>query len=283
MSLIGIHTDNVLNIINDSDGITLLDRFDKLALIQTFVSTSIDYSDKKFDAIRYLTKSNKLKLVIHSSYSINLSRSWTESDWWIQQFIAEIDVAYLLGGFAIVVHTGKQLNLTESVAINNMYSSLLYIHAKTKHANDVKILIETPSGQGTETLTDINKMCRFISKFSSHPNLDIQSRIGVCFDTCHVFASGHDIRSKRQLSSLFKQIDSTIGIDKIKLCHLNDSKKDLGSNVDRHENIGSGYLGKKVLIHIVKFFNDLNIPMILETPREGLIKDYRMLILNKNN
>ena len=279
MSLIGIHVGALTDIIDiDKTGSTSIYQIKGLKFIQAFVSASVDYTNKKYDNIRKLIKADILKLVIHSSYSINLARNWSERDWWIQQFIADINATHILGGFAIVIHTGKQLEISEKVAINNMYTSLLYIHANTKHAQNIKILIETPSGQGTETLIDIDKMCQFISKFTSHPDPDIRSRFGMCLDTCHIFASGYDIRSKSLITDLFKKIDAIIGIDKIKLCHLNDSKNDLGSKIDRHENIGNGYIGKSVLMRIVKFFNALKIPIILETPSNGLIKDYLYLI-----
>lgn len=275
MSLIGVHIDDVQDII------TILEKnlvYKNLDLIQIFVSATTNYEDKKYKIIKAHMKEKGIKLVVHASYSINLARRWKEIDWWILQFISEINAASDLGAFGIVVHTGKKLELTDAEAINNMYTSLLHIHEQTKTKTNVKILIETPSGQGSETLTKIEDLCRFLNKFSKHPNKIIQERFGMCLDTCHVFASGYDIRTLNDMNTVFGIIDKSIGINKIKLCHINDSKKGLGSKRDRHENIGYGEIGKDSIIQIVSFMKKLGVPMILETPAEHSDRDYKMLV-----
>lgn len=278
MSLIGVHIDNILDIVNILAKNKLYENID---LVQTFVNATTDYTDKKYDKVKKHILERNIKISIHASYSINLSKQWNENDWWIQQFINEINAAHTLNAFCIVIHTGKKLQLSEPVSINNMYSSLLFIHEKTKHNNSVKILIETPSGQGTELLTQLEDLCNFLKKFYNHPDSNIKNRFGMCFDTCHVFAAGYDIRLINKQTSSIKIMDiihNSIGIDKIKLCHINDSKKDLGSKRDRHENIGIGMIGIKPIMHIVKFMKILEIPMILETPNIRLDYDYQLLI-----
>jgi deoxyribonuclease-4 len=280
MSLVGIHIDDINNIDTFlSDGHKK--SYKNLGLVQAFASATSDYTSKKFSHIKKTLQEHNLTLVIHASYSINLANRWRDTDWWIQQFINEIKGAHDLGAFAIVVHTGKQLELTPAEAINNMYTSLLHVHQKTNKMQDVKILIETPSGQGTEMLTRIEDMCRFMKKFYTHPDFEIQDRFGLCIDTCHVFASGYDVRTDADQNILFGIIDRSIGISKIKLCHINDSKKGLGDKVDRHENIGEGEIGEDGIIKIVKFMKNLEIPMILETPQRGVDRDYKLLIQSK--
>ncbi|VBB18309.1 endonuclease [Yasminevirus sp. GU-2018] len=274
MSLIGVHVGDVTDIVEIMDKNPV---YKKLDLVQTFVSATTNYSDKKFTPVKKLIAEKDIKLVVHISYSINLSRRWTENDWWIQQFIGEIEGASALNAFAVVVHTGKKLELSDAEALNNMYTSLLYVHGKTFASNKIKILIETPSGQGSETLTKIEELCRFMGKFYKHPDDFVKERFGLCLDTCHVFASGYDIRTKTDLNNVFGIIDRSIGTNKIKLCHINDSKKGLGSKLDRHENVGEGEIGEKSIINIVKFMKKLGVPMILETPAEHIDHDYELL------
>lgn len=275
MSLIGVDINNIVNIV---DIVEKNEIYKNLELVQIFVSATANYSDTKYDHIKSYIRKKDIRLVVHASYSINLSRRWSESDWWIQQFISEITAANELGAFGVVVHTGKKLEISDAESINNMYTSLLHIHTKTKNIHNVKILIETPSGQGTETLTKLEELCRFLNKFYKHPDKSLHDRIGICFDTCHVFAAGYDIRTTADMNNVFSIIDKSIGINKIKLCHINDSKKDLGSKLDRHENIGDGKIGEKSIKRIVKFMKNLGVPMILETPSENVDRDYEMLI-----
>lgn len=273
-SLIGVHISNILDIQKEIDT-TLI--FNNINLVQIFVSATINYTDDKFGDILNYLKLHKIYLIIHASYSINLSRRWTNNDWWIQQFIGEINGAAQIGAFGIVVHTGKKLELSNAEAINNMYMALLYIHHKTESHQKVRIMLETPSGQGTETLVSIEDFCRFMKKFYDHPDQKIRDRFGICVDTCHIFAAGNDIRNEKDMNKFFKTINDTIGTDKIKLCQVNDSKKGLGSKLDRHETIGKGEIGSESIIRIVRFMKSLEIPIVLETPENGLINDYKIL------
>ena len=271
MSLIGIHIshiDDIIKIINKDN------HFKNIDLIQIFVNATINYSDKKYINVLNFLKKKKIKLVVHGSYSINLSKLWSESDWWIHQFIGEIKESAYLGAFGIVIHTGKQLELSTAEALNNMYTSLLYIHHKTKAYQQVRIIIETSAGQGTETLTQIQEFCRFMKKFYTHPNEEIRARFGICIDTCHIFAAGNDIRTSKDMNRFFGTIDRTVGINKIKLCQVNDSKKSLGERIDRHMNIGDGKIGKTAIGRVVKFIKKLKIPIVLETPDVQIHQDY---------
>lgn len=268
MSLIGIHIENILDIIN----LVKLPLYKNIDFIQTFASATIDYSDKKFDQVKKIIKQNNIRIAIHLSHSINLASEWKSTDWTIQQCINEIISASKLNAFCVIIHTGKKLLNSESIALNNMYSSLLFIHQQTLNYN-IKILIETSAGQGTETLYDISNLCNFMNKFYNHPNDLVKNRFGICIDTCHLFTAGY-----KDISHVITVIDSIIGVDKIKLCHLNDSKKDFGSKLDRHENIGYGKIGKNEIHTIINFILKLQIPIILETPDEHIDKDYELLL-----
>lgn len=221
---------------------------------------------------------NTFKIVVHYSYSINLAHTWNSADWWIQQLITEIEAADKIGAFALVIHTGKSMQYSESAAINNMFSSLLYVHQVTKDS-DVKLLIETPAGQGTELLADIEDFVRFMQKFDSIPALS--ERFGICVDTCHIYSAGYDIATKRGVSAFFDTIDRGVGISKIKLVHLNNSRAELGSKIDRHDNLKTGTLKMKSIRTVVQFINSLEIPMVLETPSgdnyDLILSDYQIL------
>lgn len=269
MSLTGIHISN-FELIPD------IHKEHNIKFFQFFVTPSKNYKKEYPKIIKYIKKNN-ISCIVHSSYSINLARTWNTSSWQIQHLIGEIIICNQIGITNIVIHTGKSLNLPISTAINNMYTSLLYIHQQTIKYKNVKILLETPSGQGTELLTDIKDFCKFINKFSSHPDNIVKSRFNICFDTCHVYAAGYDISKHSIIDKLIMYLNENAGINKIKLIHINDSKMDMNSRRDRHENIGHGKIGKNNIIKLIKFFHKLEIPMILETPSKYIMKDYQII------
>jgi deoxyribonuclease-4 len=277
MSLIGIHISDISDIMALVKSNNEKNVFKNINLVQVFISATTNYLDKKYESDLKFIRDNKITLVVHGSYSINLSRRWTTTDWWILQFIGEIKASEQIKAFGIVIHTGKKLDLSDSEAINNMYTALLYVHHNTEIHNHVKIIIETASGQGSETLTKIEDLCKFMNKFYSHPDKKVRERFGICIDTCHIFAAGHDIRNEKDMNKFFGSIENAIGINKIKLCQINDSKKGLGSKLDRHENIGYGEIGKEPILRVTKFMKKLEIPIVLETPSEHLEEDYLLL------
>lgn len=227
--------------------------------------------------IKKYIQNNDMKVVVHSSYIHNMARDWDEYSWWILNLEIEIQYAYHIGAMCIVIHTGKQMNLSTWEAWNNMYTSLLYVHNNTLKYKDVKIFIETPSGEGTEMLYKIEDFSRFFRKFSISNNDVIKNRFMVCVDTCHVFAAGYDLKSKVKTKLFLEALDELIGNENIGLIHLNDSKKDVGSRVDRHEVIGKGYIGLDNLRYLFKYFKSYKIPIIIETS-SNFKKDLDMLL-----
>lgn len=227
-------------------------------MVQFFVEPSNDY--KSYQRIGNILKEKNIKSVIHSAYTINIADEWDSHSWWVQYLVFEIKMAQLLGSLGIVIHTGKKLEINKQVAMNNMYSLLLHIDSATKKQSDVKIIIETASGQGSEMLWNIDELMEFMKKFKDN------NRFGVCLDTCHVFAAGYDIKKKKVFTSVINKITGAIGEDKLMLVHLNDSKNDVGEKLDRHESLGYGFIGRKGLGHIIKKIKNMNIPIILETP-----------------
>lgn len=244
--LIGSHIDDIDNIPDNAN------------IIQLFKNEKI------------LNKKNRHVIdnkIVHASYSINLANTWNEYSWWIDLLVSEILYANEINAQYVVVHLGKQLKLSKEEAFNNMFTSLLHIHNETyKKAQNVSILLETSSGQGTETCFNLEELSYFYKKISTHKNNNFKNRFGLCLDTCHIFVAGYDITTTKKIKLFLQKFDKLIGINHIKLIHLNDSKQKLGSMVDRHENLGLGHIGKKPLACIAKFFIKQDVPIILETP-----------------
>lgn len=242
-------------------------------IVQFFISGDGNYSQ-----FRRLLQRDQMRAVVHASYSINLSRDWDQYSPWIQQFIYEITSAHEAGAEGIVVHMGKQMELTKEEAYNNMYTSLLHVHTATLKASSVKILLETSTGQGSEICHRIEDLAYFYKKFSRNRNKEVADRFGLCVDTCHIFGAGYDLRTKSAVYMYLEAFEELIGLHHIRLLHLNDSKRELGSNVDRHENLGYGRIGKEGLLEMARYFKNLNVPIILETPTEHIREDLALVL-----
>lgn len=276
MNIYGVHINS-----NPDDILSELERVNDIGgnIVQLFVDPN-----KKNTSI-YKEFKNKLNeynmhCVVHASYTINLAINWDKYTWSMNEFISEIEIAHNIGAFGIVVHMGKQKELSKEEAYNNMFIGLLHAHNRTLKYNNVRIFLETPAGQGSELCYKIEDMAYFYKKLSRHNNQLIKDRFRICLDTCHIFAAGYDIRTQQTINIYMDTFEELIGIKNIGLIHLNDSKKEIGSRRDRHENIGNGFIGIEGLQSIAKFFKNLNTPIVLETPDSKLfdkeIKRYLM-------
>lgn len=276
--MIGAHIDN--NIDNLIDSVTLVKK-NGGNCIQLFINI-MNKKQYKYDEFKMFLTKNNITCIVHASYTINCSQNWTNHSWWIRQFIEEIRCAEKIGAIGIVIHLGKQLDLSKEEALNNMYSALLYVHTETISC-DTSIFIETSTGQGSEICYQLDDLAHFYRKILSHKNSVIKNRIKLCVDTCHIFSAGYDIRNANTIEQYLDRFNELIGLENIKLIHLNDSKNDIGQKLDRHENLGNGFIGKKALLHFAKIFIKLNVPIILETPSEHIIDDLHTLIKLKTN
>ncbi len=247
--------------------------------IQIFTKNQRQWKAKPYnekDIVRFkenFKKSRIKKVVAHSSYLINLGSPKKESLIKSREsFIDEITRCHLLSVPMIVVHPGSHLGHGEKEGIKIITESMNFIIEKTSHT-DVKILLETVAGQGT------NIGYRFEHIKEIMDGIENKQRVGVCFDTAHVFEAGYDIRSKESFQKVLEEFDRIIGLDNLLAFHINDSKTPLASRVDRHTNIGDGEIGLEAFRFLVnnKLFSDL--PMILETPggEEAYIKDLKTL------
>lgn len=218
---------------------------------------------------------NNMKVVVHSSYLHNLAKDWDQYSWWIKNIELEIKLAHYIGAIGLIIHFGKKLNLSLAEAYNNMFTSLVYIHNQTKEYSDVKIILETSTGQGSEIAYKLEDLSHFYKKINR--NKELKKRFGLCIDTCHLFSAGYNLKTIDDCKLFLDTFDELIGMKYIKLIHLNDSKVELGSQVDRHANIGKGYIGYKGLKYLFDYFSNLNIPIILETPNNGYQNEFKLL------
>jgi deoxyribonuclease-4 len=243
---------------------------DQCKIIQLFVK-----SNKITKEVYPKLKNLDMKYCIHISYTINIANEAHKYTWWIKQFVDEIKMAHLIGGFAVIVHIGKSLVNDINVCFNNMYINLLTVHNLTKDI-PIKILLETSTGQGSEMCSSLEDLSSFFLKLIS--NKTLADRFGICLDTCHIFNAGYDISSKLLVKEYLAKFDKLIGIKYIKLIHLNDSYNPLGARIDRHQTIDKGFIKKEGLTEIIKFFSALEVPFILETPKENINNDLKFMI-----
>lgn len=244
------------------DIINLIENYDNtFNIVQFQIDATIDTI--KYKKLSEKFKEKNIKVYIHSVYTINLAKDWNENNWWVKYLINEINIAGILDAIGVVYHTGNKLDNHESIALNNLYSILIHIDKSTIKDNNVKLLVETSAGQGTELLYNLNNFANFMKKFQSN------DRFGIVIDTCHIFVAGNDLNKKNMFKKIIKLINDVCGKNKIKLIHLNDSKVAVGERKDRHESLGYGYIKRDSLINIIKICIKNKLPMILETPFEN--------------
>ena len=201
-------------------------------------------------------------VVSHASYLINLAS--TNGALRRQSMDAmgdELDRAESLGLLGVVLHPGAYTSGSEAEGLTLIAEALLEL-LRARRGGKTMILLEHTAGQGTALGATFEQLASIIATMSDHP------RVGVCLDTCHLFASGYDLCSPEGYASTFTQFGRLVGFDRLKAFHMNDSKKPLGSRVDRHEHIGQGHLGLEPFRRIVNDRRFRNLPMLLETPKE---------------
>ncbi len=206
-------------------------------------------------------KSNVKIVVSHDSYLINLCAK----DDLIQHkseaaFKAEIERCHDLGINLLVFHPGSHLGQGESSGLNKISATLNKLHEETRNCNVISVL-ETTAGQGTNLGYKFEQLRAIIDM------IEDKNRVGICIDTCHIFAAGYEIRDKKNYTKTLKSFDEIIGLNYLKVFHLNDCKSEFGSHVDRHEHIGKGKIGADAFSFIMNDKRFKNIPKILETPK----------------
>ncbi|MFA6118472.1 MAG: deoxyribonuclease IV [Parachlamydiales bacterium] len=228
---------------------------------------SKNLSEEAIEKFKQARKETQIKVILsHSSYLINLgSSNKLILDQSIKAFEEEITRCHLLDIDFLVFHPGAYVDSDEEKCLNTVISSLLALSALIKKGKTL-LLLETTAGQGTNIGYKFEHLGCIIEAVAD------QIPIGVCLDTCHIFAAGYDIEDNSGWEKTFQDFSKNIGMKNLKAFHLNDSKEDFGSKKDRHANLGEGKIGLnsfKCLMEDNRFYN---IPKILETPDENLWK-----------
>ena len=202
----------------------------------------------------------------HMPYLPNLSSPDKEGyDKSIKTMIKEVERCNTLGIPFLVTHLGSHRGTGEKKGIERLVDALNKF-AETKA--DVTILLENTAGQKNSVGSEFKQWAEIFSKCKQ------KNRFGVCFDTCHAFAAGYDLRKKQDVQKTLKEFDELIGFENLKILHLNDSKGMLNENRDRHEHIGLGQIGEEGMSEIISIMNKKKIPMILETPIDDKRDDF---------
>ena len=202
----------------------------------------------------------------HMPYLPNLSSPDKEGyDKSIKTMIKEVQRCNSLGIPYLVTHLGSHRGTGEEKGIKRLVDALNKV---AEVDADVTILLENTAGQKNSVGSNFEQWSEIFSKCKQ------KNRFGVCFDTCHAFAAGYDLRTKKTVEKTLKNFDDAIGFEHLKILHLNDSKGMLNENRDRHEQIGLGQIGDEGMTEIVKIMNEKNIPMVLETPIDEKRDDF---------
>lgn len=197
----------------------------------------------------------------HTGYLINLAGPDSPNrDKSIASLIQEIEFATTLELPFLVLHPGAHLGQGEEAGLAQAAKGLDAVFKATANS-PVRIALENTAGQGT-CLGHVMSHLGTLFKQVARPE-----RLGVCLDTAHAFAAGHDLRTPRGWKALLKDLDDAVGLDQVLALHLNDSKTELGSRVDRHAGIGQGRIGRDAFAHIVNEPRFRDLPGCLETPK----------------
>ena len=199
--------------------------------------------------------------ISHDSYLINLAAPddalWKRS---VDAFVVELQRAERLGIPYVVMHPGAFTTSSEEAGLRRVVQALDEVHAQTRGLS-ARCLLETTAGQGSCLGWRFEHLATIIDGVRD------PQRLGVCVDTCHIFAAGYPLADPRDYRATMSQLDRIVGLSLVKAFHLNDSVKGLGSRVDRHAHIGEGALGLEPFRHLMNDPRFASVPMYLETPK----------------
>jgi len=204
------------------------------------------------------SKIDRFAICAHMPYLPNLATPKEDAfEKSVNTLISEVERCAQLGIPYLVTHLGSHLGTGEEAGIKRLVDGLTKA-GQTK--NDVMILLENTAGQKNSVGSDFQQLGEIFKQ------LKPEKKFGVCLDTCHAFVAGYDLRTKEKVKETFKEFDKHVGIENLKILHLNDARGELGCNLDRHYHLGLGGIGEEGITSVVKFANKKKIPIILETP-----------------
>jgi deoxyribonuclease-4 len=241
--------------------------------VQIFVKNNMQWFGRppsKEDVAAFqneLAAGDPLTVFAHTCYLINLGAAPSPNrDESIQSTLQEIEFCTALGLPFVVMHPGAHLGAGEDNGLARIVEGLDEVFAATRRSR-VRVALEITAGQGTCLGYKISHLARIMD------SVQRPERLGICLDTAHLFAAGYDIRTPKGWDAAIGEVGKLIGLKQILAFHLNDSKTDLGSRVDRHAHIGQGKIGRNGFRHIVNDPRFKRHPGCLETPKEEDLKE----------
>ena len=235
-----------------------------------------DLTKEVIDAFKSKLKASKIDrfaTCAHMPYLPNLATPKDDAfEKSVNTLINEVERCAQLGIPYLVTHLGSHLGTGEEAGIKKLVEALTKA-GQTK--NDVMILLENTAGQKNSVGSDFKQLGEIFKQ------LKPGKKFGVCLDTCHAFVAGYDLRTADKVKETFKEFDKHVGIENLKILHLNDARGELGCNLDRHYHLGLGGIGEEGIKSVVKFANKKKIPIILETPIDDDRDDFENVKIAK--
>ena len=235
--------------------------------VQVFTKNQQQWSAKPLDSAavkefrRHAERLGFEKIVAHASYLINLASpvpaAWHKS---VHSFLDEMRRCSELRIPYLVVHPGSHVGVGESAGIEKIIAALNQLF-ESDESGGVTVCLETTAGQGTSLGHTFEQLATMIDGVKQ------KQRVAVCVDTCHILAAGYDITTSESTRKVLEELDRVVGLELVKVWHFNDSKKALGSRVDRHEHIGRGEVGLEAFGVLCGDPRLRDVPKILETPK----------------
>ena len=219
------------------------------------------------------SKIDRFAICAHMPYLPNLATPKDDAfEKSVNTLVSEVERCAQLGIPYLVTHLGSHLGTGEEAGIKRLVDGLTKA-GQTK--NDVMILLENTAGQKNSVGSDFQQLGEIFKQ------LKPGKKFGVCLDTCHAFVAGYDLRTKEKVKETFKEFDKHVGVENLKILHLNDARGELGCNLDRHYHLGLGGIGEEGITSVVKFANKKKIPIILETPIDDDRDDFENVKIAK--
>jgi deoxyribonuclease-4 len=231
---------------------------------------------KEVEEFRLSIRSSPLfPVFLHMPYLPNIasfeSKFYKRS---IRSIATDLQRAEHLGAQYLIIHIGHRMESSEEEAIEAVSQGIDQAFERVK--NEVILLLENTAGQGTEIGSSFDQIKKIIEGVHDH------QRMGVCLDTAHTFEAGYDLSNKDGIDRTLERFDQTIGLKRLHLLHLNDSRTPLGSRKDRHWHIGEGYIGLKGFKNLVNHPLLNHLPGIMETPRKDTVEDLKNMKVIRN-
>ena len=212
------------------------------------------------------SKIDKFATCAHMPYLPNLSSPKPDGlEKSVKSLVEEVERCGKLGIPYLVTHLGSHLGTGEEEGIKRLVKALT---TAGQVKNDVMILLENTAGQKNSVGSDFKQLGEIFKQ------LKPAKKFGVCLDTCHAFVSGYDLRTEKGVKDTFKEFEKHVGMENLKILHLNDAKGEIGCNLDRHYHIGLGNIGEEGMTAVIKLISKKKIPIVLETPIDDTRDDF---------